>query len=212
MEQLEDWEPATKLGRQVKEGKISSLEEIFDRGIPIMEENIVNHFLPEIEEEVIDIKLVQRMHKSGRRVRFRATVVVGNRNGYIGLGKAKAKEVGPAIRKAIANAKLNIIDVKQACGSWECLCGTAHSLPFKVTGSSGSVRVSLLPAPKGIGLVGSDVIKKILRMAGIKDVWVKTSGNTRTKVNTANATYEALKRLSSVKIPPESEGEKAAAG
>ncbi len=212
MEQLEDWEPATKLGRQVKEGKISSLEEIFDRGIPIMEENIINHFLPEIEEEVIDIKLVQRMHKSGRRVRFRATVVVGNRNGYIGLGKAKAKEVGPAIRKAIANAKLNIIDVKQACGSWECLCGTAHSLPFKVTGSSGSVRVSLLPAPKGIGLVGSDVTKKILRMAGIKDVWVKTSGNTRTKVNTANATYEALKRLSSVKIPPESEGEKAAAG
>jgi small subunit ribosomal protein S5 len=199
MEEVE-WEPTTKLGRMVKEGKITSLSEIFSKGIPIMENNIINHFLPELEEEVIDINLVQRMHKSGRRVRFRATVVVGNGNGFIGLGKAKAKEVGPAIRKAIANAKRSIIEVKQGCGSWECVCGTNHSVPYKVTGSSGSVRVTLMPAPKGIGLVGSDVIKKILRIAGIKDVWVKSSGNTRTKVNTANATFNALKQVAMVKI------------
>jgi small subunit ribosomal protein S5 len=196
----EKWEPTTKLGRMVKEGKISSLSEIFSEGTPIMEKGIIEHFLPELEEEVIDINLIQRMHKSGRRVRFRATVVVGNGAGFVGLGKAKAKEVGPAIRKAITDAKHNMIEVKEGCGSWECMCGTSHSVPFKVTGSSGSVRVTLMPAPKGIGLVASDVIKKILRIAGIKDVWVSTSGNTRTKVNTANATYMALKEISNVKI------------
>lgn len=211
MDEAAEWEPTTKLGRMVKEEKITSLSEVFAKDLPIMEERIINHFLPELEEEVIDINLVQRMHKSGRRVRFRATVVVGDKNAFIGLGNAKAKEVGPAIRKAIVNAKLNMIEVKQGCGSWECGCGTSHSVPFKVTGRSGSVRVTLMPAPKGIGLVASDVIKKILRIAGIKDVWVSTSGDTRTKVNAANATYDALKRISTVKIPsPQKEEEKAA--
>ncbi len=201
MDATESWEPSTKLGRLVKEGKITSLDEIFAKGMPIMEESVVDHFLPELEEEVIDISLVQRMHKSGRRVRFRATVVVGNKDGYIGIGKAKAKEVGPAIRKAITNAKLNITKVKQGCGSWECLCGTHHSIPYKVTGGSGSVRITLMPAPKGLGLVGSDVVKKILRIAGIKDIWVSTDGDSRTKVNAANATYNALRNISNVKIP-----------
>jgi len=195
------WSPSTKLGRLVKEGKITSLSEIFSRGMPIMEKEIVEFFLPELEEEVIDINLVQRMHKSGRRVRFRATVVVGNKNGFIGLGKAKAKEVGPAIRKAITNAKYNIIEVRKGCGSWECRCGTPHSVAHRVTGKSGSVRITLMPAPIGIGLVASDTVKKILRIAGVKDVWVKASGNTRTKVNTANATFEALRQVSLVKIP-----------
>lgn len=197
----EEWEPTTKLGRLVKEEKITSLSEILGKGMPIMEKGIVEHFLPELEEEVIDINLVQRMHKSGRRVRFRATVIVGNGNGFIGLGKAKAKEVGPAIRKAISAAKLNMIEVTEGCGSWECGCATNHSVPYKVTGASGSVRVTLMPAPKGIGLVASDVIKKILRVAGIKDAWVSTSGNTRTKVNTSKATFEALKQVSKVKVP-----------
>ncbi|MFV2040839.1 MAG: 30S ribosomal protein S5 [Candidatus Hydrothermarchaeales archaeon] len=196
-----EWEPTTNLGRLVKEGKITSLSEILAKGMPIMEIGIIDHLLPELEEEVLDINLVQRMHKSGRRIRFRATVIVGNGNGFIGLGKAKAKEVGPAIRKAIASAKMNMIEVKQGCGSWECICGASHSVPFKVTGDSGSVRVTLMPAPKGIGLVASDVIKKILRIAGIKDAWVSTAGNTRTKVNTSNATFDALRQISLVKIP-----------
>ncbi len=196
-----EWEPTTNLGRLVKEGKITSLSEILAKGMPIMEIGIIDHLLPELEEEVIDINLVQRMHKSGRRIRFRATVIVGNVSGFIGLGKAKAKEVGPAIRKAIASAKMNMIEVKQGCGSWECICGASHSVPFKVTGDSGSVRVTLMPAPKGIGLVASDVIKKILRISGIKDAWVSTAGNTRTKVNTSNATFDALRQISLVKIP-----------
>jgi small subunit ribosomal protein S5 len=146
--------------------------------------------------------------------------VVGDENGFIGMGKGKAKEVGPAIRKAIVNAKRKMIEVKEGCGrvkegcgSWECSCGTMHSVPFKVTGKSGSVRVTLMPAPKGLGIVASDVIKKILRIAGLKDVWVSTSGNTRTKVNTANATFDALKQLSLVKVvSPQKKAEEAIEG
>ncbi len=197
--ELVDWTPATKLGRMLKSGEIADIREAFKSGLPIMEPEIIDSLLPDMGEEVIDISIVQRMHKSGRRVRFRATVAIGNKDGYVGLGNAIAKEVGPAIRKAIRVAKLNLIEVKRGCGSWECRCGTAHSIPFEVTGSAGSVRVELMPAPKGIGLAVGDVSKKVLGLAGIKDVWSRTEGNTKTTINTAKATLDALKELSLVK-------------
>ncbi|WP_456474525.1 30S ribosomal protein S5 [Candidatus Pyrohabitans sp.] len=199
VEELE-WEPVTRLGAMVKNGEITRIGEIFKLGLPIMEPEIVDILLPEITEEVLDINLVQRMHKSGRRVRFRATVAVGNKNGYMGLGKGVAREVGPAIRKAIRDAKLNLIQVARGCGSWECGCGTQHSVPFAVTGRAGSVRVTLLPAPRGVGLVTNNVSKKILALAGITDVWSKTSGQTRTTINTAKATYEALRNTTLMKL------------
>ena len=80
----EEWEPKTKLGRMVKEGQITSIDEIFDRGLPIMELEIVDFLLPDLEEEVMDVNLVQRMHKSGRKVNFRVIVAVGNKKGYVG--------------------------------------------------------------------------------------------------------------------------------
>ena len=79
--------------------------------------------LPNLEDEVLDINMVQRMTDSGRRVKFRATVIVGNGDGFVGLGQAKDNQVGPAIRKAIDNAKINMVRVKRGCGSWECACG-----------------------------------------------------------------------------------------
>ncbi len=161
-----------------------------------MEPEIVDILLPEVtdqnNQEVLNINMVQRMTDSGRKVRFSVIVVIGNRNGYVGLGKAKAREVGPAIRKAINNAKLNIIQVRRGCGSWECKCGNAHTVPFRVTGRSSSVTVTLLPAPNGLGLAVSGVGKKILSLAGIKDVWAKSDGQTQTTVNFANAAMEAL--------------------
>lgn len=197
---MEDWEPKTRLGNMVKNGEVAKIKEIFRLGLPLMEPEIVEVLLPDIEEEVIDINIVQRMHKSGRRVRFRATVVIGNKNGYIGLGKGIAKEVGPAIRKAIRDAKLNVIEVRRGCGSWECGCGKPHSVPFEVTGSAGSVRVTLLPAPKGIGVATGDVAKKVLRLAGVIDAWSKSKGQTKSTINTAKATFEALRQTSLVKI------------
>jgi len=90
---------------------------------------------------------------------------------------------------------MNLIKVKRGCGSWECGCGGNHSIPFKVEGKSGSVRVILIPGPKGLGLVASDEAKKILRLAGIKDVWVKSFGNTSMRMNLIKAIFNAFKNL-----------------
>jgi len=197
----EEWEPKTNLGRMVKEGQITSIDEIFDRGLPIMELEIVDSLLPDLEEEVMDVNLVQRMHKSGRKVNFRVIVTVGNKKGYVGLGQGKAKEVGPAIRKAVDDAKYNIIKVRRGCGDWGCVCGREHTVPFKVEGKVGSVRVTLIPAPGGVGLAVGDVGKTILGLAGIDDVWSRTSGQTQTTINFAGAVFDALKKLSMVKAP-----------
>jgi small subunit ribosomal protein S5 len=197
----EEWEPKTNLGRMVKDGQITSIDEIFDRGLPIMELEIVDFLLPDLEEEVMDVNLVQRMHKSGRKVNFRVIVAVGNKNGYVGLGQGKAKEVGPAIRKAVDDAKYNVIKVRRGCGDWGCVCGREHTVPFKVDGKIGSVQVTLIPAPGGVGLVVGNVGKTILKLAGIDDVWSQTRGQTQTTINFAGAVFDALKKLSMVKAP-----------
>lgn len=198
----EEFEPKTQLGHLVKEGKITDIDEIFEKGLSIMELGIVDTLLPDLEEEVMDVNLVQRMHKSGRKVNFRVIVTVGNKNGYVGLGQGKAKEVGPAIRKAVDNAKFNIIKVRRGCGDWGCVCGREHTVPFKVQGKKGSVRVTLIPAPGGVGLAIGNVGKTILGLAGIDDVWSQTMGQTQTTINFAGAIFEALKELSKVKATP----------
>lgn len=195
----EEWEPKTNLGRMVKEGTITDIDEILEKGLPIMELGIIDALLPDLEEEVMDVNLVQRMHKSGRKVNFRVIVSVGNKNGYVGLGQGKAKEVGPAIRKAVDNAKFNIIKVRRGCGDWGCVCGREHTVPFKVDGKRGSVRVTLIPAPGGVGLAIGDVGKTILKLAGIDDAWSRTMGQTQTTINFAFAVFDALKQLSKVK-------------
>ncbi|MCE4621191.1 MAG: 30S ribosomal protein S5 [Desulfurococcales archaeon] len=190
---LETWEPRTYVGRLVKEGKITSIDEIFKRNLPILEPEIVDILLPSLDHEVLEVRIVQKMTDAGRITRFRAAVVVGNRDGYVGLGKGKARQFRFAIEKAIRNAKLNIIPVRRGCGSWECTCSEPHSVPFTVRGKSGSVEVILKPAPKGTGLVAGDIAKKVLRLAGIRDVWTFTKGETRTSYNFARATYLALR-------------------
>ncbi|WEU39856.1 MAG: 30S ribosomal protein S5 [Candidatus Odinarchaeum yellowstonii] len=201
MSNLDEWQPKTRLGRMVKDGKITSIEEVFKLNQPIKEVEIVESLLPNLQEEVIDLNLVQRQTDAGEIGRFKATVVVGNGDGYIGFGEAKAKEVGPAIRLAIIKAKLNIRPVRRGCGSWECGCGTSHSLLFKTTGRAGSVRITLIPAPKGVGLVVADSIKLVLRLAGIKDVWCWSKGHTRTTFNFAKAAYDALKNTYNIMTP-----------
>jgi small subunit ribosomal protein S5 len=176
----------------VKEGKITSIDEIFAMNVPILEPEIVDYLLPDLKHEIIDVGIVQKQTDAGELSRFRVVVIVGNENGYVGIGKGKAKQLRFAIEKAIINAILNLAPVRRGCGSWECMCGTPHSVPFTVSGKSGSVRITLYPAPKGTGLVAGDVVKVVLRMAGIKDVWSKTLGETRTTYNFARAAYNAL--------------------
>ncbi|NJE42699.1 30S ribosomal protein S5 [Thermococcus sp. GR6] len=204
---LEEWQPRTKLGMLVKEGQITDIHEIFRKGYQIKEPEIVDVLLPEVNlrenQEVLDIALTVRMTDSGRRIRFRVLAAVGNRDGYVGLGIGHGKEVGIAIRKAINYAKMNIIEIKRGCGSWECRCRRPHSIPFAVEGKEGSVRVKLMPGPRGLGLVIGDVGKKILSLAGVQDVWSQTLGETRTTVNFAKAVFNALYNTNRVAIKPD---------
>ncbi len=195
----EEWVPRTRLGRLVAEGKIKTMDEVLASGLPLKEPEIVDVLLPELEDDVLEISMVQRMTDSGRRTKFRVTAVVGNRNGYVGVGVGKASQVAPAIQKAINDAKLNIFKVQRGCGSWECGCGGEHSIPFKVTGSCGSVRVTLIPGPKGLGIVAGAVARRVIELAGINDVWSFTRGQTKTTVNFAKATYDALKKTMFIK-------------
>jgi len=189
----EEWNPRTWLGRQVKEGKITSIDDIFSMSYRVKESQIVDILLPDMKEEVVEIKMVQKQTDAGQQSRFKATVLVGNQNGYVGLGEAKNKEIGPAIRKAIGLAKLHLIPVKRGCGSWECNCGGNHSVPYLVLGKVGSTQVEVIPAPKGVGLACADTIKLVLKLAGIKDVWTRTKGETRTTANLAKGVLQALR-------------------
>ncbi|MCK4456425.1 MAG: 30S ribosomal protein S5 [Thermoplasmata archaeon] len=198
-----DWQPKTRLGKMVFRGEISSMREALNTGLPLKEPEIVDILLPNLGDEVLDVNMVQRMTDSGRRVNFVIVAVVGNEDGYVGLGRTKGKEVGPAIRKTIDAAKLNVVEVKRGCGSWECGCGRAHSLPFQVKGKSGSVQVVLKPAPRGISLAVGGVARSILRLAGIKDAWGFTKGHSRTTVNYAFAAFDALKQTGAMKMSEE---------
>lgn len=191
---LENWKPKTRLGRDVKEGRIVSIEEIFQNCMTIKEAEIVDILIPDgLQEEVLDINLVQKQSDAGQKSQFKTTVVIGNENGFIGIGEAKNAEIGPAIRSAISSAKLNLTPIKRGCGSWECTCGAPHSLPFAVSGKSGSVRIKLFPAPRGLGLVVAKTPAIVLRLAGIKDIWSRSKGHTKATINFAKATFNALK-------------------
>ncbi|MCX6652770.1 MAG: 30S ribosomal protein S5 [Methanomassiliicoccales archaeon] len=195
-----DWTPKTRLGKMVLNGEITTMRQALATKLPLREAEIVDILLPDLKDEVIDVNIVQRMTDSGRRVKFRITCAVGNGDGFVGIGRAKGKEVGPSIRKGIDNAKLHIIEIKRGCGSWECGCGTPHSLPMEVMGKAGSVEVYLKPAPRGISLAVGDVAKSILVLAGVKDSWGFAKGHTKTTVNYAIATFEALKATSAIRV------------
>ena len=196
----ETWIPTTQLGKMVASGQIRTMSEALRTKLPLKEYQIVDYLLPEIKDEVIDIERAQRMTDSGRRMNYSVTAVVGNEDGFIGLGRGKAKEAAPAIRKAINNAKLNIMEIRGGCGSWECGCGRAHSLPFLVKGKSGSVEVTLKPAPQGVGRAVGDIAKIVLRMAGIEDAWGFADGHTKTTVNYALAAFDAMRQTSKMKV------------
>jgi len=200
-ERLEEWTPRTRLGRLVLEGKISSIEEIFAEGMKIREPEIVDMLLPDLQEEVIHIGIVQKQTDAGEKTRFKAIVVVGNGDGYVGIGSGKADQVRTAIEKAANEARLNITMVRRGCGSWECGCGQPHSLPFETVGKSGSVVIKIIPGPRGLGLVASEVAKVILRLAGVRDCWTRSYGQTRTVPSFAYAVYNALKRTYEIVTP-----------
>jgi len=197
------WEPRTRLGRKVVDGDVEDMSAALNSGLPLKEPEIVDQLLPGLEDEVLDINMVQRMTDSGRRVKFRCVVAVGNRDGFVGYAEGRDDQVGGAIQKAIEIAKLNIIDVSRGCGSWECGCGQPHTVALRTTGKAGSVEVELQPAPRGLGLAGGETVRHVLELAGIDDIWTRSSGNTRTTVNFAKATFNALRKTAEARVPQE---------
>ncbi|MCX6748096.1 MAG: 30S ribosomal protein S5 [Candidatus Pacearchaeota archaeon] len=202
------WLPKTGLGKLVKEGKIKSIDEVIEK-YKILEAEIVDSLIP-IKSDLLNIgqskgkfgggkrrvwRQTQRKSAEGNIPTFSCLSVVGDENGHVGLGLGKAKETLPAREKAARKAKVNVIKIKRGCGSFDCSCNELHSIPFRVEGKCSSVKIILLPAPQGTGLVIGDECKKILRLAGIKDIYSKVFGQTRTTINLAKACMDALGKL-----------------
>ena len=184
------WAPVTKLGRLVKSGKITSVEEVYLHSLPVKEYQIIDTLLPGLDEKVMKVLSVQKQTRAGQRTRMKVVMVVGDSNGHVGLGIKAAKELATAIRGAIIIAKLAIIPVRR--GYWGSNLGAPHSIANKTSGKCGSVTVRLIPAPRGSGIVASPAVKTMLQFAGIEDVYTTSSGSTRTLENTLKATFAAL--------------------
>lgn len=207
-ESISGWEPKTKLGRDVKNNKITDIDEIIDAKKKILEEQIVDKLL-NLKTDLILIGQAKGKFGGGKRRAWRQTqkktqegniptfstmAVVGDGDGHVGIGSGESKETLPARDKAIRKAKLSIIKIRRACSAFDCACNEPHTVPFKVTGKSGSVRVILIPAPQGTGLVVAGELKKILKLAGIRDVYSKTFGRVRTTFNLIKACFDALNK------------------
>jgi small subunit ribosomal protein S2e len=188
----EEWIPVTKLGRLVNQGLVEKIEEIYKYSLPIKESQIIDRLLKDkLKEEVMKVQPVQKMTTAGQRTRFKAVVLVGDGEGHLGLGVKVSKEVQGAVKGAIIDAKLNMIPIRR--GYWGNKIGNPHTVPTKVTGKCGSVRVRLIPGPRGSGIVAAPAPKKVLQMAGIRDVKTSAKGCTKTRENFLKATFNALK-------------------
>lgn len=200
---IDDWNPKTEIGKKVKSKEITSVDQIFSLGKPIVEDEIVDALLPDLKEEVLDVSMTQRMSENGRKSLYRAIVIVGDGHGHIGVGAGKAEEAKPSIETAVKAAKRNVIAVPLGCGSWECGCKQKHTIPIKVTGKNGGVIITLKPAPRGVGIAADETVRKVLGMAGVKDSWGFARGRTRSVYNTAMASYDALNCLNRMKFHQE---------
>ncbi len=206
-DKLDAWAPKTQIGKDVRAGNEKDFDNILENRKKILEAEIVDILLKNLETDLISIgqakgkfgggkrrawRQTQKKTMEGNVLTFSAMAVVGDKNGHVGIGTGQAKETLPAREKAIRKAKLNMIRVERACAHFDCSCGEKHTVPFVVEGKSGSVRVKLMPAPQGTGLVVGDELKKVLKLAGVKDVYATSKGQTRTTFNHVKACVDAL--------------------
>jgi len=219
LKEVKDWKPKTALGKRVQAREIQNIDEILDNGLTILEPEILDSLL-QLESELLLIgqakgkfgggqrrvfRQTQKKTREGNKPKFTTLAVVGNRDGYVGIGLGKSKETVPAREKALKAAKLNIFKISRGNGSWQSQVNSkeANSIPFAVEGKCGSVKIKLMPAPKGTGLCVEKECAKILALAGIRDVWSKTQGQTKNKINLITACEKALRQLVQTRIRPQ---------
>ena len=153
-----------------------------------MKRTIIDTSNLELTEKVVSIKRVTKVVKGGKKLSFRAIVIVGNKKGQVGVGCAKASEVIIAIQKAIADGRKNVINVPIF----------KTTIPHPVQAKSGAGCVVLRPASQGTGIIAGGAVRSVLELAGIENILAKSLGS-KAPLNAANATLEALKSLSSFK-------------
>ena len=151
----------------------------------------------ELKEKVVAINRVAKVVKGGRNFRFSAVVVVGDENGHVGIGNGKAAEVPDAIKKAIEDAKKNLIEVPRV--------GT--TIPHEFIGTFGSASVLLKPGPEGSGLIAGGSVRSILELAGYRDIKTKIIGTNNPR-NVGYATINALQSISTVEEIAKKRGKK----
>ena len=208
------WKPRTSVGKKVKEGSIKDIDGVLDSNTKILEPEIVDLLLPNMATDLLMVgqskgkfgggqkrvfRQTQKKTQEGNKPKFATIAVIGNSDGYVGIGYGKSKETVPAREKSIRNAKINLIKIRRGCGDWRCGCKEPHTVPFTVEGKAGSVIVKLMPAPKGSNLKVEKECQKILNFAGIKDIYSKTS-KSKTKMGLIKSCFDALRSLSQVKV------------
>jgi len=152
-----------------------------------MRHNMIDASKLDLKESIVNIRRVAKTVKGGRNMRFSVTIVVGNGEGYVGVGLGKAQEIPEAVRKAIEDAKKNLIYVPTV--------GT--TIPHRTLGIFGAGQVLIMPAMQGTGVIAGSSVRIVLEAAGIKDVRAKSIGSSNTG-NMANATIEGLRNLKTV--------------
>ncbi len=217
-ESVETWVPKTNLGQDVLKGIITDMDQILESGKPILEAHIVDVLIPNLQSELLMIgqskgkfgggsrrifRQTQKKTPEGNKPSFACMAVVGNQDGYVGIGYGKSKDTVPAREKAMRNAKLSLFKIRRGAGSWEDDTSEPHSIPWAVEGKCGSARIVLRPAPKGKGLVIEKECAKVLHLAGVENVYSKSLGSTRSKVNLIRACVDALKKLNAFKPRPQ---------
>ncbi|MBQ3101813.1 30S ribosomal protein S5 [bacterium] len=149
----------------------------------------------EWKEQVVQIRRVTKVVKGGKKLSFRAIVIVGNKKGQVGMGVAKAAEVIIAIQKAVADARKNLVNVPIF----------RTTIPHTITGTSGAGSVILRPASAGTGVIAGGAVRAVLELAGIENILAKSLGS-KSPLNAANATLNALKDLRSFNDVAKSRG------